>query len=81
MWHLEEYQIMSPAVPPSFRCCVQGLRAEEQSVLVQCIALKMLTDFTLMYTLAVGLVIRRDADAAIRGCSPCSKTPRKDTPG
>ena len=47
---------------------------------MQCIALKMLTDFTLMYTSAVGLVLRRDADAATRGGSPRSKTPRKDTP-
>lgn len=49
-------------------------------MLVQCIALKMLTDFTLMYTSAVGLILRRDAEAPTRGGSPRGKTPRKDAP-
>jgi hypothetical protein len=59
---------------------LQGLRVEEQAVLVQCIALKMLTDFTLMYTSAVGLILRRDAETPARGGSPRGKTPRKDAP-
>ena len=84
-WAIEEAALQGtpeyqPCSPLRDICCVQGLSAEEQAVLVQCIALKMLTDFTLMYTSAVGLVLRRDADAATRGGSPRSKTPRKDAP-
>lgn len=47
---------------------------------MQCIALKMLTDFTLMYTSAVGLVLRRDSEATNRGGSPRGKTPAKNVP-
>lgn len=53
----------------------QGLSPEEQAVLVQCICLKMLTDFTLMYTSAVGLVLRRDLEGASAKLSPRLKTP------
>ena len=56
---------------------MQGLGPEEQSVLVQCICLKMLTDFTLMYTSAIGLVLRRDAECASAKFSPRAKTPSK----
>ena len=55
----------------------QGLGPEEQAVLVQCICLKMLTDFTLMYTSAIGLVLRRDADCLAVKQSPRAKTPGK----
>lgn len=56
---------------------LQGLRPEEQSVLIQCICLKMLTDFTLMYTSAIGLVLRRDAESMSAKFSPRAKTPGK----
>ena len=46
-------------------------------MLVQCICLKMLTDFTLMYTSAIGLVLRRDADYLAVKQSPRAKTPGK----
>ena len=58
-------------------CAQQGLGPEEQAVLVQCICLKMLTDFTLMYTSAIGLVLRRDADCLAVKQSPRAKTPGK----
>lgn len=55
----------------------QGLGVEEQAVLIQCICLKMLTDFTLMYTAAIGLVLRQDSDFAVVKNSPRAKTPGK----
>lgn len=50
----------------------------EHEVLMQCIAMKMLTDFTLMYTSTVGVVLRRDAEPWHKAGSPRAKTPRKD---
>lgn len=58
--------------------CAQLYSKKEHSVLIQCIALKMLTDFTLMYNSTVGVILRRDAElVAGKGCSP-RKTPRKE---
>ena len=61
---------------------VQELRPKERAVLLQCIALKMLTDFTLMYTATVGVILRRDAESlSYKGGSPRARTPaaRRDS--
>ena len=45
-------------------------------MLIQCIAHKMLTDFTLMYTATVGVILRRDAESSSsKGASPRARTP------
>jgi len=42
---------------------------------VQCMALKMLTAFTLRYGACTGVLLRRDAEGGSRGCSPTPRTP------
>ena len=70
--------------PPSWRVLtplsyvLQPLNSKEREVLVQCIALKMLTDFTLMYTSCIGVISRRDAEVATRGASPTARGVRPD---
>jgi hypothetical protein len=46
-------------------------------VLVQCLALKMLTDFTLMYSSCVGVLLKRDGEIAAKESG--MKTPAKGT--
>ena len=58
----------------------EGLTIRQKDMLVQCIALKMLTDFTLMYSACVGVLLRRDAElgSGVRGLSPKAAVPRCD---
>jgi len=48
---------------------------QAREVLVQCMALKMLTAFTLRYGACTGVLLRRDAEGGSRGCSPTPRTP------
>lgn len=62
---------------------MQVLKQEEKDTMVQCIALKMLTDFTLMYNACVGVLLKRDAEGTRgRGSSPPSTpaAPKTDSP-
>jgi hypothetical protein len=54
--------------------CAQVVGASEKEAMVQCVVLKMLTDFSLMYGACVGVLLRRDTDAAAR---EAGKTPTK----
>lgn len=60
---------------PRLSClgCVfqEGLSPEEKDELVQSMALKMLSEFTLMYSPCVGVLLKRDAEGPRgRGSSP-----------
>ncbi|CAL8470976.1 g10518 [Coccomyxa elongata] len=69
----------SDPLPPA----KQVLKQEEKDMMVQCIALKMLTDFTLMYNACVGVLLKRDAEGTRgRGSSPPSTPayPKTDSP-
>ena len=58
-------------------------KQEEKDLMVQCIALKMLTEFTLMYNACVGVLLKRDAEGTRgRGSSPPSTpaAPKADSP-
>ncbi|BDA45426.1 probable E3 ubiquitin-protein ligase HUWE1 [Coccomyxa sp. Obi] len=69
----------SDPLPPA----KQVLKQEEKDMTVQCIALKMLTDFTLMYNACVGVLLKRDAEGTRgRGSSPPSTpaAPKADSP-
>jgi hypothetical protein len=59
------------------------LEPEEKDMLVQCIALKMLSDFTLMYNSCVGVLLKRDAEGPRgRGSSPpCTPAAKADAQG
>lgn len=63
-------------------CLLQGLKQEERDMVVQCIALKMLTDFTLMYNSCVGVLLKRDSDGTRgRGSSPpATPAAKSDSP-
>ena len=51
--------------------CEQAIKAEDKEAAVQCMVLKMLTDFTLMYNACVGVILKRDAEGmGARGASP-----------
>ena len=50
---------------------LQALQAEDKESAVQCMVLKMLTDFTLMYNACVGVILKRDAEGlGAKGGSP-----------
>ena len=51
------------------------MNPKRREVLVQCLALKMLTDFTLMYSSCVGVLLKRDGEIATRESG--LKTPAK----
>jgi hypothetical protein len=58
-------------------------KQEEKDLMVQCIALKMLTEFTLMYNACVGVLLKRDVEGTRgRGSSPPSTpaAPKADSP-
>lgn len=54
---------------------LQAMNPKRHQVLVQCVALKMLTDFTLMYSSCVGVLLKRDGELAAREAG--YKTPSK----
>ena len=50
---------------------LQAPKAADRDATVQCMVLKMLTDFTLMYNACVGVILKRDAEGlGARGGSP-----------
>lgn len=51
------------------------MNPKRREVLIQCLALKMLTDFTLMYSSCVGVLLKRDGDTASKESG--QKTPAK----
>ena len=53
----------------------QAMNPKRREVLVQCLALKMLTDFTLMYSSCVGVLLKRDGEIAAKESG--AKTPGK----
>ncbi|DBB00800.1 TPA: hypothetical protein ACH3X1_000730 [Trebouxia sp. C0004] len=55
----------------------QAMNPKRREVLVQCLALKMLTDFTLMYSSCVGVLLKRDGEIAAKESG--MKTPGKGT--
>ncbi|KAK9830284.1 hypothetical protein WJX72_010812 [[Myrmecia] bisecta] len=65
----------APSAAQDLLSTKQVLNEKEREVLVQCIALKMLTDFTLMYSSCVGVLLKRDAELA--GREAPHKTPAK----
>ncbi len=58
---------------------LQAMNPKRHRVLVQCVALKMLTDFTLMYSSCVGLLLKRDGELAARDAGISLKTPSKNS--
>ena len=58
-------------MPVSLCVMLQALHAEDKESAVQCMVLKMLTDFTLMYNACVGVILKRDAEGlGPKGGSP-----------
>ncbi|KAL0033594.1 hypothetical protein WJX79_006288 [Trebouxia sp. C0005] len=55
----------------------QAMNPKRREVLVQCLTLKMLTDFTLMYSSCVGVLLKRDGEIAAKESG--MKTPGKGT--
>lgn len=53
------------------------MNPKRREVLIQCLALKMLTDFTLMYSSCVGVLLKRDGEVAVKESG--LKTPAKGT--
>lgn len=53
------------------------MNPKRREVLIQCLALKMLTDFTLMYSSCVGVLLKRDGEIASKESG--LKTPAKGT--
>lgn len=53
------------------------MNPKRREVLIQCLALKMLTDFTLMYSSCIGVLLKRDGEVATKEAS--LKTPAKGT--
>ena len=51
------------------------MNPKRREVLIQCLAMKMLTDFTLMYSSCVGVLLKRDGDIATKELG--IKTPGK----
>ena len=50
---------------------LQALQGRDKESAVQCMVLKMLTDFTLMYNACVGVILKRDAEGlGLKGGSP-----------
>ncbi len=50
---------------------LQAMQAQDKESAVQCMVLKMLTDFTLMYNACVGVILKRDAEGlGPKGGSP-----------
>ena len=54
---------------------LQAMNPKRREVLIQCLAMKMLTDFTLMYSSCVGVLLKRDGDIAAKESG--MKTPGK----
>ena len=49
----------------------QAVQVKDKESAVQCMVLKMLTDFTLMYNACVGVILKRDAEGlGAKGGSP-----------
>lgn len=55
--------------------CSQAMNPKRREVLIQCLAMKMLTDFTLMYSSCVGVLLKRDGEIAAKESG--LKTPAK----
>ena len=65
MSRLQIYMVRVPST------VLQALKPEDRDAMVQCMVLKMLTDFTLMYNACVGVILKRDAEGlGARGSSP-----------
>jgi hypothetical protein len=64
-------------IPHFHRLAAQGvLSAEGREVAVQCFALRLLADFTLMYQHCVGVLLKRDTDLAtkeVRGAAAAGR--------
>lgn len=56
---------------------MQAMNSKRREVLIQCLALKMLTDFTLMYSSCVGVLLKRDGEVAVKESG--LKTPARGT--
>lgn len=67
---LPERLSLGPKPAPPCRCPSppppQPLTAAQRDVAVQCFALRLLSDFTLMYQHCVGVLLKRDTDLATK---------------
>jgi len=70
----EDFKPQDP-VPP------QARTPEEHKQLVQCMVLKMLTDFTLLYGSCIGVLLKRDADLGGWTSGPPAGPPSKPAAG